>query len=451
MSNRITRRRFVYASSAAAAAAFVPLPGVSRRVLGANEKLNIASVGAGGKGSVDIGYCSGENLVAMCDVDERNAGATFAKFPQARKYKDFRVMLEKENKNIDAVTVSTPDHLHAVASVMAMKLGKNVYCQKPLTHCIYEARVMQQVARDTKAVTQMGNQGHSQSDSRRLVELVRAGVLGTVKEIHVWTDRPIWPQGEKAIAALEAGKGQSPPATLAWDLWLGPAKDRPYNAAYLPFKWRGFWDFGTGALGDMGCHNMDMSFFALELRDPTSVEAESSKRFDVTAPQWSIIKYNFPARGPRPAVSLTWYDGGKKPSPQLVGGENLPSNGCIMVGEKDTLYVPHYWGAGHFTRSGKKMADYSDVPQTLPRRPNGGGDNDHAHHLEWIEACKAGDPSKALSNFAYAGPMTEAVLLGNVALRAGQTVEWDPKALKVTNIAEANRYIRDEYRQGWSL
>ena len=435
----LSRRQFIPRAAFAAGALAFPFFS-ARNVLGANSRLNIAAIGAGGKGSVDIGYCHGENVVALCDVDQRNAASTFKQFPGAKQFKDFRVMLEKEAKNIDAVTVSTPDHLHFHAAAMAMKLRKHVYVQKPLTHSIWEARTLTQLAKKMKVVTQMGNQGHSQVESRRLVELIQADVLGDVKEVHVWTDRPIWPQGIERPARLAV------PDTLDWDLWLGPAPWREFHDGCVPFKWRAFWDFGTGALGDMGCHNMDLAFFALGLRDPSAVEATSSGVNTETAPKWSIITYEFPRRGGRAAVKLTWYDGGKKPDAALARQKELPGNGYVLVGSKDTLYVPNYWGRGSFL-SGAKMEEFTKVPKKLPRLPGAEKDNDAAQHLEWIAACKG--EGKALASLDYAGPMTEAVLLGNVALRAGKRIEWDPKKLTVTNVPDANQFIRRDYRKGW--
>ena len=350
-------------------------------------------------------------------------------------------MLDLEGNRIDAVTVSIPDHMHAPAAIRAMKLGKHVYCQKPLTHTVSEARQMTEVARAAGVATQMGNQGHSNPDSRRLVELIQAGILGSVREIHVWTDRPgsIWPQG------IQRPTGTPPvPDTLDWDLWLGVAPWRPYHPDYVPFKWRGFWDFGTGALGDMGCHNMDLAFFSLNLRDPSSVYAMSSEVSSESAPKWSVVTYEFPELRGRAPVKLTWYDGAKKPSPELVKQTGLPGNGMIFIGDKDTLYVPSYWGTGSFL-SGAAVDDFKNIPQSLPRLP----DFDKNHYQEWINACKGGP--KALSNFDYSGPMTEAVLLGNVAIRAGQRIEWNAEQLKVTNLPEANRLIQAVCREGWSL
>jgi predicted dehydrogenase len=438
MSQRITRRRFVEATAAAAAFPLI-LP---RSVRGANETVTVAAIGSGGKGEVDVNGAAscGTNVAALCDIDDKNAAKTFKKYPDARRYRDFRKMLEEMGKTIDAVTVSTADHTHAFAAIMAMRMGKHVYCQKPLTHSVWEARRMREVAREMKVATQMGNQGHSDNDTRRLVELIRAGILGKVSEIHVWTDRPIWPQG------IDRPKESEPvPEHLDWDLFLGPAPERPYHSCYTPFKWRGWWDFGTGALGDMGCHNLDLPFFALGLRDPASVEAESSGVNEETAPKWSIVTYNFPELDGRAACKLVWYDGGKLPNAELVNGQKIPKNGVIMVGDKDTLFVPMFWGRGDFLKAGK-MEDLKDVPQSLPRAP---GKFDKGHYQEWVDACKGGPP--ALSHFDYAGPMCEAMLLGNVALRAGKKIEWDARALKCTNAPEADRFVKREYRKGWSI
>jgi predicted dehydrogenase len=436
----LTRRQFVKRSVLATAVLAIPF--VARRnVLGANSRLNIAGIGVGGKGASDVANVDNENIYALCDVDEVNASGAFRAYPQAKRFKDFRVMLEKEGRHIDAVTVSTPDHMHAPAALMAMKMGKHVYCQKPLTHTVHEARLMAETARQHKVATQMGNQGHCNPDTRRLVELIQSGVLGKVSTIHVWTDRPSnwWPQG------IERPKETPPaPPTLDWDLWLGVAPWRPYNPAYVPFKWRGFWDFGTGALGDMACHCMDLAFFSLKLGAPSSVEAQSSAVNGETAPVWSIIHYEFPGPNRQPPVEMTWYDGGKKPSADLAKDRELASNGLILIGDKDTLYVPSYWGAGSFL-SGAKVEDYKSIPESLSRPPG----FERNHHQEWLDACKGGP--KPLSSFDYSGPMTEAVLLGNVALRVGKKIQWDSKNLKVTNVTEANQYLRTKYRRGWKV
>ena len=448
-SRRVSRRRFLQSSAGVAGAAALAFPMiVPGRAWGANERLNVAAIGCGGKGEVDIGGVSDQNVVALCDVDQANAATMFGRYPDLKHYADFRVMLDKEDKHIDAVTVSTPDHTHAPAAVRAMRMGKHVYCQKPLTHTVAEARLMRDVARQQKVATQMGNQGHSDVGLRRNVELVRAGVIGEVREAHVWTDRPIWPQG------VNRPKPESVPDTMAWDLWLGPAPERPYSPAYAPFKWRGFWDFGTGALGDMGCHNTDVVFWSLDLPAPTSVSAECSGATDESPPTASVVEYVFGRQGERPVGSaplapsfkLTWYDGGRKPAAALAKGQTLGENGVILVGSKDTLFVPMYWGPGVLVSGTPLSAFAKDVPQTIPR-PKAGFDK--GHYDEWIAACKGGPP--ALSNFDYAGPMTETLLLGNVAMRVGQKLEWDAEALKVTNVPEANRFIDKEYRKGWEL
>lgn len=435
-----SRRQFVKRTAFIATALSFPFV-ASRNVLGANERLNIAGIGVGGKGASDVANVDNENIYALCDVDEINAAGSFQKYPKAKRFKDYRVMLEKEGKQIDAVTVSTPDHMHAPAALLAMKMDKHVYCQKPLTRTVGEARQMAEMARKHKVASQMGNQGHCNPATRRLVELIQAGVLGQVNEIHVWTDRPSnwWPQGVNRPT-------DTPPVppTLDWDLWLGVAPRRPYHPSYVPFKWRGFWDFGTGALGDMACHCMDLAFFSLKLGAPTSVEAQSSGVNSETAPIWSIINYEFPAKQGQPPVKMTWYDGGKQPEAKLVKDTELSGNGIILIGGKDTLYVPNYWGAGKFL-SGAKAEDFKSIPETLPKPPG----FERNHHQEWIDACKGG--RKALSDFDYAGPLTEAVLLGDVALRAGKKIVWDAGSLKVTNVPEANQYIHAEYREGWKV
>ncbi len=435
MSTRISRRRFLAQSSAAAAFPYI----IPRSVRGAGEKLNIAGIGVGGKGEVDVGFCAGQNVVALCDPDDARAAGTVKKFPGAKVYKDFRKMLEEMGKGIDAVTVSTPDHTHAVAAVMAMKMGKHVYCQKPLTRTISEARMMLEVAREKKVATQMGNQGHANAGSRRLVELIQGGVLGKVREVHVWTDRPIWPQG------MGRPEGTPPvPKSLDWDLWLGPAPERPYHKAYVPFNWRGFWDFGTGAQGDMGCHNSDVAFWSLGLRDPISAESESSGLNSETAPKWSVVTLQFPERDGRAALKFVWYDGGKLPPAELVKGTELPKNGSILVGDKDTLYVPSMWGPGKFL-SGAKAEDFKEIPEKLPKH----ADFERRHYEEWFEACKGGAPS--YSNFEVSAPMTEALLVGNLSVRLGKKIEWDAASMKAKNAPEADALIRPEYRKGWNL
>ena len=433
----ISRRHFLKGTSTAVAAFTI----VPRHVLGGpghtppSERLNIAGIGVGGRGEGDVrSVAKNNNIVALCDVDFKRAAKTFDKHPNAKKYKDFRRMLSEMDKQIDAVTVATADHTHAVAAMTAMKMGKHVYVEKPLTHSIYEARMLTEAARKYGVATQMGNQGHSSESVRLVCEWVWDGAIGPVREVHVWTNRPIWPQG------IDRPKETPPtPATLDWDLWLGPAPERPYNPKYLPFVWRGWWDFGTGALGDMGCHNIDAAFWALKLGQPTSVQAISTPTNDETAPLVSKVDYEFPARGDMPPVKMTWYDGGLKPAmpAELETGRDLPANGSFLVGDKGVLMTS---GSPRLIPE-EKMQDYKRPDKTIPRV--------EGHHQNWIDACKGGPP--AGSNFDYAGPLTELVLLGNVAVRTGRRIEWDAKNMKVTNIPEANKYVRREYREGWTL
>ena len=432
MARRFSRRSLLKGGALAASStlcgSFSILPGGESP----NEKLNIGIIGAGGKGASDLAGVSSENIAALCDVDSGRAAGSFKRHPKAARYTDYRKMLEKE-KGLDAVTVSTPDHHHAPAALMAMAMGKHVYCQKPLTHSVSEARLMREAAKKYTVATQMGNQGHGEHGSRRMVELIRAGTLGTVKEVHVWSDRPIWPQGVKRPA-----KAQPVPAGLDWDLWLGPAPERPYHPAYVPFKWRGWWDFGTGALGDMACHNWDIAYWALELGLPETIEATSSPLFKESAPAWSVIRYRFPAIASRPAVHLTWYDGPKRPPAKLFEGEKVSGNGSIIVGDKGKLYIPHYWGDGMLLPK-KDFVGFKPPKATLPRSPG--------HYKEWVVACKGGPA--ALSNFDYSAQLTEAVLLGNLAVRLGGKVNWDAKNMKVTGRPEAEPLIKRAYRPGY--
>ncbi len=435
MKHPISRRSFLNTGSKTlAAVAFLGAAPRPLHALRANNKLNIAAIGAGGKGVEDISGCAGENIVAIADVDFNHAAAMFNRFPKAQCFEDYRKMLETI-KEADAVTVSIADHSHAHAAAMAMRLGKHVYCQKPLTHSVSEARLLKKLAREKKVATQMGNQGHSNPDTRRLVDLVQAGVLGKVKEVHIWTDRPIWPQNvARPAAAKPVPKG------LNWDLWIGPAPMRDFNPAYHPFKWRGWWDFGTGALGDMACHNMDGAFWALKLGLPSAISAQAGPMTPETAPEWSIIEYDFPTRGDLPPVKVTWYDGRKLPPAALFKGAKPAGNGYLLIGDKDTLYVPFYWGPGQFL-SGAKISDFASIPSKIPAPID--------HYQEWINACKGGPA--ALSNFDYSADLTEMVLLGNLAIRTGKKIEWDADAMKARNCPEADQYIKREYRKGWEL
>jgi predicted dehydrogenase len=439
---RLSRRSFVKSATAAAVAAFTIVP---RHVLGQpsnpppSEKLNIAGIGVGGQGAGDIDNVSSENIVALCDVDQEKAGGTFKKFPNAKVYRDYRQMLEKENKNIDAVVIATPDHNHAPAAIMAMKMGKHVYVEKPMAHTIYEARKMTEVARQMKVVTQMGNQGHAGEGLRLTYEFIKDGAIGKVHTVNVWSDRPIWPQG------IDRPKDTPPvPPTLDWDLWLGPAPNRPYHPAYVPFNWRGWWDFGCGAMGDMAVHNADPAFFCLDLGTPIAAEAETSGVNNETFPKWQIITYYFAARGDQPPVKVIWYDGHKMPPrpPELEPDRKLEDNGIMFVGDKGTILCGGWAGAPRIVPESKMQA-YKRPPKTLPRSPG--------HHKEWIQACKDNNPKGAMAGFEYSGPFTEALLVGNLAVRLGKKIEWDARKMKATNAPEADQYINKKYREGWAI
>lgn len=439
----ITRRFFIM-GTAASFAGCASSPGVIRprtRSVSPNEKLNIAAIGSGGKGRSDIHGCKSENIVALCDVDWERAAETFEEFPDATRYKDFRVMLEREN--IDAVTISTPDHTHAVAAVTAMKLGKHVRVQKPLTYSVAEARLLRDVARETKVVTQMGNQGHSHNGVRRLCEMIWNGDIGQIHEVHIWTNRPVWPQGIGRPAETVPV-----PDTMSWDMWLGPAPSRPYHPAYAPFRWRGWLDFGCGALGDMACHIADPANWALRLHEtgPLSVEAVINEGMtDETFPNRSMIRYEFPRRRDMDPVTVYWHDGGNLPSlPEgLPAGTKLGEgdNGSLFIGTKGMATAGEYGGNPRLLPD-TLMQDYSFPDPTIPRIP------DENPYLEFIRACKGGEP--ASSNFDYAGPFTEWVVMGNLALRNKGKLEWDSKNMRVTNQPAANFNVTREYRKGWS-
>ena len=474
MSRRSNRRDFLK-HSALAGVGFWAAGGVTpAESRSANERLNIACIGVGGKGSSDTDQAAQfGNIVALCDIDDNRLNAKAQKFPQAKKYHDFRQMLTEMEKDIDAVVVSTPDHTHAPASVMAMKMKKHVYCQKPLTRTVYEARVMREVAREYGVCTQMGNQGTAENGLRTAVEIVQSGGIGPVREVHVWTNRPIWPQGTEAIlkvpaanqAALAAVRGKmiqnleypTPPKHVHWDLFLGPSPERPYAPIYHPFAWRGWWDFGTGALGDMACHTANMPFMALKLGYPIAVQAESGEINPETFPTWARITFEFPARGEMPPVKLIWYEGSRNnrrilPPDELLArvlkpGEKLSDSGALLVGDRGILFSPNDYGASFRLLPEKEFAGYKPPEPRLPRN----GKGDVGMKREWVEAIKAGRPSIAMSNFDYAGLLTETILLGNVAMRVGKKLEWDGPNLRATNCPEAAPYIKTEYRRGWSL
>ena len=447
MTQRNNRRQFLKNAGVGAAGAGFWIAG---RQVGfgqeksPNAKLNVACIGVGGRGAGDVDGVKGESIVALCDVDKKSLDKQAAAFPNAKPYRDFRKMLDEMNKEIDAVTVATPDHCHAPAAVMAMKAGKHAYCEKPLTHDVYEARVMAETAAKYKVATQMGNQGTAGGNLRESIEIIQSGAIGDVKEVYLWTNRPIWPQSP----AIKARPKETPPVpeTLDWDLWLGPAPERPYHKAYHPFSWRGWWDFGTGALGDMACHTVNLPYFALKLGAPATVEAESEEINPETCPGWAKVTYEFPARGDMPACKAVWHEGRKNgelvlPATELFQGEKISGSGSLLVGSKGTMYSPDDYGAKSIWLPKDKFADLKKPAPSIPRSPG--------HHKEWIDACKGGRP--AMSNFSHAGPFTEFVLLGNVAMRVGKKFEWDSVNLKAKNCPEADQYIKREYRKGWSL
>lgn len=436
MSKRVNRRDFLKGTAAGGLGLLFLRDSSLAFGYEANEKLNIAIIGAGGQGRGNLGAVSGENIVALCDVDARRAADAFANFPNARKFTDFRRMLDVMHKEIDAVVVSTPDHTHAPAAVMAMKMGKHCYCEKPLTHSIYEARLMRETARKHKVATQMGNQGTSMNGFREAVEALQSGVLGNIREVHVWSNRPVWPQGVDRPSEV-----QEVPAELDWDLWLGPAKWRPYHSCYLPFAWRGWFDYGTGALGDMGCHTLNMPFMALDLKDPISVEAEVPEPKPEAFPKQSIVRFTYPRRNSLQPYRMVWYDGGLKPNPSILFGRDLPGSGCVITGDKGLLYTPDDYGARYELLPEENFTGFTKPEPSLPRSPG--------HHAEWIRACKGGEP--AMSNFDYASELTEFILLGNLAIIAGEPIYWDSKNMRAINCPKAEELVRRPYRKGWTL
>ncbi len=442
MAHRTTRRKFMKTTAAIGAGYWVA-GGVSpRESRAAVDQINFASIGVGGKGRSDSTDASRNgNMVAICDVDENNLNRAVNWAPKAEKFSDWRKMLDKLGKSIDAVTVSTPDHTHGPASVWAMKQGIHCFTQKPLSHSIEEARVMGTVAKEMKVQTMMGNQGTANNGLREAVAIIRGGHLGAIKEVHVFTNRPVWPQGLDRPAETP-----SVPESLNWDVWLGPAKERPYHQAYHPFKWRGWWDFGTGALGDMACHTLNMPYAGCELKDPTSVVAETAGHNGETYPKWSEITFQFPKTDWRGPITLKWYDGGKKPADELFDGHKLKrsNSGALVVCEKGTIHSNDDY-CGRYEIIGaevdKSKIEYEKSP---------------GHFNEWVRAIKGGQP--AMSNFpGYAGPLTEVILLGNLAVWAcpeegvGKKIEWDAQKLEATNAPEVAHIVRKAYRKGFAL
>jgi len=497
-STGVSRRNFIKQASLAAAAVTI----VPRHVLGGpgyiapSDKLLVAGIGAGGKGASDTNCCDTENIVALCDVDPSHCSGQLKRYPDAKFYQDYRTMFSEMGNSIDAVTVSTPDHMHAIITSLAMKMGKHVYCQKPLVQTIYEARYLKHLAKSSGLVTQMGNQGSSADGLRRGVECIQGGIIGQVREVHIWTNRPVWPQG------MDRPEGSDPvPDSLNWDLWIGCAPMRPYKkGVYNPFVWRGWQDFGTGALGDMACHTVNLPFRGLHLVYPTEIEATPMGPMNKESyPLGSKIRFEFPARktkleaahksffhkhdileqGP---VTFTWYDGGrpdssapnghdfsnKPPHDLLVDIEafrgEVPNSACLMIGDKGKIFSPDDYGEQFFVKlnDDQKFVHYTkhpavdQIPQTIPRNEFGQGgkhsDSDHKQHLEWIAAIKENNPKKCYSRFEIGAQLTEIMLLGCVALRAGQKIEWDGPNMRAKNCPDvAAQYIKRDNRTGWAL
>lgn len=413
-------------------------------------KPSVAGVGVGGVGHGQLQACdkTGFDVVALCDVDDVYAKRSYDKWPQARRYRDFRQMLEVEGDKIDAVYVGTPDHTHAVITMAALKKGKHVCCVKPLTRTIHESRAVAQAAREAKVATQVTASPNSNDPGCRTCELIWAGAIGNVREAHVWSNRPLWPQG------MSRPEGEDEvPATLDWDLWIGPAPMRPFKAewpedhlalkqlfnrprraVYHPWNFRGWWDFGTGALGDMGCHHFNVPKRALKLGHPTSVSATSTKVLPETAPLAAMVTYDFPAREDMPPVRVTWYDGGLKPPQPPELDKPLPGEGVLYVGDEGKMLRDRILDPA-------RAKQFQDTPRTLARRPGIWG--------EWLEACGGGEPASC--NFDWAGPLTELVLLGNIAIRTRKKLDWDGENMRFTNDEDANKYVKEPYREGWSL
>jgi len=439
MRQQVTRRSFLRNIAWTGSGLVILLNSRSIYSTQANEKLNIAGIGVGGRGADDINGVASENIVALCDVDEKHAAQTFERYPQAKQYKDFRRMLDEMHQKIDAVVIGTPDHTHAPAGVMAMKLGKHCYCEKPLTHSVYEARVMAEVAREKKLVTQMGTQIHAESNYRRVVELVQTGAIGTVREVHVWLGANFSGPPKPIDFSQPDAPSDRPavPQTLDWDLWLGPASYRPYHTAYAPFGWRYWWNFANGQLGDFFCHYCDLAFWALKLRHPITIEAEGPVHPE-SAARWTIARQEYPARGDLPPVTLTWYHGGGYPAFVKEGKVPQWANAVLFIGSEGMLIADY---GQHKLLPEEKYADFKRPAPFIP--------DSIGHHREWVEACKTG--GQTTCNFDYSGALTEAALLCNVALRTGKKLTWDAKNLKAIGCPEADAFLRREYRKGWTL
>lgn len=466
--NALTRRQFLSRTTAAVGTATLAFPYVGR-VLGANERVSVACIGVGGKGDSDSSDVarSGADIVAICDVDKNTLAKKAKEFSKAKQFNDYRKMLDEVGNEIDAVTVSTPDHNHGVAAIRAMKMGKHIYCQKPLVQTVHEARIVRGLAKEKNLVTQMGNQGSSENGLRRAVEVIQAGVIGHPLEVHVWSNRPIWPQG------IDRPPGEDPiPDTLNWDAWIGPAQMRPYKkGVYHTFAWRGWYDFGTGALGDMACHTVNMPFRACKMGYPDVVEYELGSRiYPETFPKTSRIRYEFPEREGLPRLKFWWYDGNpenplKPLRPEadkvreiIMTQGNLPGSGALIIGEKGKVFSPDDYGAQFYLamkgedefKAGDKHDACKNIPQTIPRNPATGG-TDFRQHAEWVTAIKDNKPDAPYSRFDIAAYLAEVILLGCVALRVGEDrrMEWDGPNMKSPNLPESAQFVSRNNRAGW--
>jgi hypothetical protein len=482
------RRDFIKTAALATGAVAFGVPALVRGQ-NLNSKLNVATVGLG-KGASDTDYSSGENIAALCEVDVERAAKMREKYPAAKFYQDYRKMLDEMGSGLDAVNVATPDHMHAIVASLMMQHGKHVYCQKPLTQTIYEARYLRDLAHRTGVVTQMGNQGSSADGLRRAVEVIQAGIIGQVHEVHIWTNRPVWTQG------MDRPPGEDPiPSTLDWDTWIGPATMRPYKkGVYHPWNWRGWQEFGTGALGDMACHTVNMAFRSLNLGYPTEIEGIALGGMNKESyPLGSKIRFEFPVRETKfpaahktffhkndvlrqDACTFTWYDGGQpdasapnghdfsnKPPHELLTDiqdllGDVPNSACLLIGDQGKIFSPDDYGEEFFIkRTGdkkfvhyKKYPDLDKIPQTIPRNVFK-GDSDHRHHQEFLAAIKAGKPEMCYSRFDITAKLTEIMLLGCVSLRAGQKIEWDGPNMVAKNCPQAAPFIKRTNRAGWKL
>ena len=428
MNSALNRRQFLRQASGTGLTLLLGKNSLFAREQSANERLNIGVIGTAHRATSNIEGIKGENIVAVCDIDETYLAKVSAEYPAARTYHDFRKLLEQ--RDLDAVVISTADHTHAPASIAALQRGLHVYCEKPLTHSVYEARSVAAAAKKAGKATQHGTQIHAGSNYRRVVELIESGAIGSVRECHVWVGKA-WGGGERPSDRPEL------PRHLHWDLWLGPAPERPYHPTYLPGNWRRWWDFGGGTLGDMGCHFLDLPFWALKLRHPQTVEAEGPAVHPETCPLHLIVRYAFPARGTLPPVNVTWYDGDQRPETLLAEANLLEKkSGVLFVGDGGMLFADYNQRQ---LLPAEKFADFAPPPRTIAES--------RGHYVEWIEAAKTNGATTC--NFDYAGALAETVLLGNVAYRCGKRLDWDAANLRATNAPEATQFLRREYRRGW--